>query len=693
MAMASAGTVFFPPLLTDPSSPVADPQNLQFQHITNGKFEPLKWCTSLPEIRQVQGQCTKHGLMEDPRILAKFVVKYSGMCSHESMESARKAFEIYKHRRDDFCSTAYLYNSLIRGSSSAGAFAEAILVYIDMLMEGVAPDNYTFPFVLSACAKGLMHFEGEQIHGTLLKLGFRNDVFVMNSLVYFYGEFGEIDLARKVFDEMPLRNVVSWTSLICGYARRDRHKEAVSLFSEMVDEGIEPNEVTLVSVISSCAKLGDLDLGQRVLDRVGHGESSSINGFVVNALVDMYMKCGAEAIARRIFDRCLVKNLVHYNTILSNYVKLGKVKEAGDVLREMLGLGLKPDRVTVLSIVALSAETGDVCFGMQSHGYVVRNGLESWESIGNSLIDMYSKCGHQLWACRVFDRMANKSVVSWNSLLTGFSGNGDVESARRLFYRMPERDIVTWNAMIGAFVHHGFFSDAVELFRSMQSEGIVADEATMVSIAAACGYLGALNLATWIHNYIKKYGIRRNVRLDTALVDMFARCGAPKSAMEVFRSMTERDVSAWTAAIRATAVDGNGEHAADLFDEMVREGTRPDEVAFSAALTACSDAGLVERGMNIFDAMQEHGITPHIVHYGCALDLLGRAGLLEEALDFISAMPMEPNGAIWAAFFSACRAHKNEEIAARAAAMAIDTSANIGTGILIKHMRAPSARK
>ncbi|KAH6769932.1 LOW protein: PPR containing-like protein [Perilla frutescens var. hirtella] len=643
---------------SDPSSPKPNPKN--------GR---LKSCKTLQEIKQIHGQYTKHGLMGDPSLLTKLIAKYSQMGSSESLEYAEKAFKVFKNSSEDWSSSViYLYNSLIRGNSLAGAYDDAILLYVDMLINDFEPDNYTFPFVLSACAKSSRLSEGRQLHGCVVKKGYHNDVFVLNSLVYSYGECGETDSARKVFDEMSEKNVVSWTSLICGYARRDRHREAVSLFFTMVEEGIEPNEVTVVSVISACAKLGDMDLGEKVLDYVG-SSGIEFNALMVNALVDMYIKCGAPDKARQLFDRCVDKNLVLYNTLMSNYVKLGKVKDALDIFRDMLGFGPKPDRITLLSVITSSAELRELCFGKQCHAYVLRNGLGSWDSIGNSLIDMYAKSGRQELACRVFDQMSNKTVVSWNSLLAGFARNGDVESAKGVFNEMPERDIVSWNTMIVALVDESFFVDAIELFHSMQNEGITPDEVTMVSVVSACGYLGALDSAKWAYNYIKKHGVHCNMRLCTALVDMFARCGDPRSAMKVFNSMEERDVSAWTAAIGAMAMEGNGKRALELFHEMLRQGISPDAVVFSGVLTACSHSGLVEQGMQIFNSMKGHGITPHIVHYGCVVDLLGRAGFLHEALDFINSMPLEPNAAIWNAFLGACRKHKNEEMATHAAEM------------------------
>ncbi|KAL3812585.1 hypothetical protein ACJIZ3_013853 [Penstemon smallii] len=680
MAFTTSSTAGLPILNTQTQT---QPEKTTFNNLIS-KTGSLKSCKNLQEIKHLHGQFTKQGLIHDPSILTNLISKYSQMGTSESLEYAQKAFEIFKNVRDDSnTSTVYLYNSLIKGNSSCGFSNEAILLYKNMLIEGVEPDNYTFPFVLSACAKSLKLFEGLQLHGSIVKMGFYSDIYVLNSLIYLYGECGEIDKGRKMFDEMPERNVVSWTSLICGYARRDLHKEAVSLFFEMIEEGIKPNELTMVSAISACAKLGDWDIGERVSDYV-RGSGLTTNDLMVNALADMYMKCGVSDKANQLFDECGDrKNLVLYNMFMSNYMRLGKVKEAIDIFREMLEIGPKPDRVTMLSIISTSAEFGNFRFGMQCHAYVLRNGLETSDSIANSIIDMYAKCGKQELACKVFDQMSNKTTVSWNSLLAGFARNDDVNSARRMFEEMPEKNLVSWNTMISALVQQSFFKEAIELFHSMQNEGIIADKMTMVGITSACGYLGALNLAKWTYNYIEKHNIQRDMKLDTSLIDMFARCGDTQSAMEVFNTMNEQDVSSWTVAIGAMAMEGNGKQALELFHEMIEKQVVPDEVVFAGVLTACSRSGLVEQGIDIFKNMKEkHGVEPNIVHYGCVVDLLGRAGLLEKALEFINGMPMAPNDAIWSAFVSACRVHKNEEMASRVNKM-IAKSGNDKTGIQI----------
>lgn len=141
-------------------------------------------------------------------------------------------------------------------------------------------------------------------------------------------------------------------------------------------------------------------------------------------------------------------------------------------------------------------------------------------------------------------------------------------------------------------------------------------------------------------------------------------------------------------------MEGNGEHAVQLFHEMIMQQVKPDEVAFTRVLTACRHGGLVDEGMSIFQSMTEgHKISPQIVHYGCVVDLLGRAGLLSEALNLIKTMPMAPNDTVWRAFLAACRTHKNDKMAKYAAGMmAKSTGENTGVNVLLSNIYASDGK-
>ncbi|KAL2317228.1 hypothetical protein Fmac_031104 [Flemingia macrophylla] len=610
-------------------------------------------CKTLKELHQLHCDMMKKGFSQ--KALNNLIAACVQIGTPESLDYARNAFE----DGDRNMVSLFLYNCLARGYASAGLGDQVILLYVQMLVMAIVPDKYTFPFLLSACSKIMALSEGVQVHGTVVKMGLEGDIFINNSLIHFYAECGKVDLGRKVFDRMLERNVVSWTSLINGYVGRDLAKEAVSLFFQMVEAGVEPNPVTMVCVISACAKLKDLELGRRVCAYICE-LGVELNALMVNAMLDMYMKCGDICAARRIFDECDDKNLVMYNTIMSNYVHHGWARDVLEILDEMLRKGQRPDKVTMLATIAACAQLGDLSVGKSSHAYVLRNGLEGWDNISNAIIDMYMKCRKKEAACKVFEHMSNKTVVSWNSLIAGLVRGSDVELAWRIFDEMLERDLVSWNTMIGALVEASMFEEAIELFREMQNQAIQGDRVTMVGIASACGYLGSLDLAKWVYTYIEKNDVHIDLQLGTALVDMFSRCGDPSSAMHVFRRMESWDVSAWTAAIRAWAMEGNTKGAIELFNEMLKQKVKPDDVVFVALLTACSHGGFVEQGRQLFWSMEKtHSVSPQIIHYGCMVDLLGRAGLLEEALHLIQSMPMEPNDVVWGSLLAACRKHNN----------------------------------
>ncbi|XP_009145305.1 pentatricopeptide repeat-containing protein At3g22690 [Brassica rapa] len=692
--MAILGTVLhLSPMVfaTSTSRPFLPNQTHRNKPTTNSLSSPitsLTKCKTIDELKLFHHSLAKQGLDNDVSAITKLVARSCELGTRESLTFARQLFDVSYGSR-------YMYNSLIRGYASSGLCEEALLLFLRMMIDGVSPDKYTFPFGLSACAKSRTIRDGVQIHGLIVRMDYAKDLFVQNSLVHFYSECGELACARKVFDEMPQRNVVSWTSMICGYARRGFAKEAVDLFFDMMrSEDVRPNSVTMVCVISACAKLEDLEIGEKVHAFI-RSSGVEVNDVMVSALVDMYMKCNDNDTAKHLFEQYGARNLDLCNAMASNYVRQGLTKEALDVLSLMMDSGVRPDRISTLSAISSCSQLKNVLLGKSCHGYVLRNGFESWDNVSNALIDMYMKCRKQDTAVKIFDRMMNKTVVTWNSIIAGYIENGDVDAAWETFNTMPEKNIVSWNTIIGGLVQEGMFEEAIEVFRSMQSEeGVDADGVTMMSIASACGHLGALDLAKWIYYYVEKNKIQLDVKLGTTLVDMFSRCGDPETALSIFDGLANRDVSAWTAAIRAMAMSGNAERAIGLFDEMIEQGLKPDGVVFVGALTACSHGGLVQQGKEIFESMEKvHGVSPEEVHYGCMVDLLGRAGLLEEALQLIKSMPLEPNDVIWNSLLAACRVQGNVEMAAYAAGkIQVLAPERTGSYVLLSNVYASAGR-
>ncbi|XP_027351400.1 pentatricopeptide repeat-containing protein At2g44880 [Abrus precatorius] len=338
--------------------------------------------------------------------------------------------------------------------------------------------------------------------------------------------------------------------------------------------------------------------------------------YVATALVDMYVKFGVVGSARKVFDEMSTRSRVSWTAIIVGYARCGDMDEAGKLFDEM------PDR----DVAAF-----------------------------NVMIDGYVKLGCMGLAQNLFDKMRDKNVISWTSMVSGYCHNGDVESARLMFDLMPEKNLFTWNAMIGGYCQNKRPHEALKLFREMQSGATVEpNEVTVVSVLPAVADLGAVDLGGWIHRFAQRKRIDQSVRVCTALIDMYAKCGEITKAKLVFEEMAEKETASWNALINGLAVNGYAEEALEVFTAMIREGFKPNEITMLGVLSACNHCGLVEEGRKCFKAMEKFGIAPEIEHYGCMVDLLGRAGCLEEAENLIQTMPYDANGIILSSFLFAC---------------------------------------
>ena len=341
----------------------------------------------------------------------------------------------------------------------------------------------------------------------------------------------------------------------------------------------------------------------------------------------------------------------------------GFVHEAFSLFLEMERQGFVPDAVTYVSILSACPSTGALEWVKEVHSHALRAGLESDVRVGSGLVHMYAK-------------------------------SGSIDDARRVFDRIVERNVITWNVMIGGLARQGFGHEAFSLFLEMERGGFVPDSITYVSILSACASAGALEWVREVHSQAMRAGLESDLHVGTALVNMYARSGSIDEARLVFDRIVERDVITWNVMIGGLAQHGCGQEALLLFERMIAEGVGPDGVTFVATLSACSHVGLVDKGRHQFLAMtQDYGIKPTVEHYTCMVDLLGRAGHLEEAKLFILNMPLEPAGATWGALLGACRTYGNVEMAELAAKECLKLEPeNAGVYVLLSNIYAAAGK-
>ncbi|KAJ1284534.1 hypothetical protein BS78_03G211300 [Paspalum vaginatum] len=560
---------------------------------------------------------------------------------------------------------ASAWNCMIRGYANRGAPSDSLAMFRAMLQKGVPPDSYTMAAAVSASA-AFADWErratGDAVHAMVRKIGCASDLFVMSGLVNLYGTFRSVEDARKVFVEMQERDVVSWTSMISAFAQRGMWDDVLRFLAEMQADGINPNKVTIISLLSACGHGQAVDRGQWVYGQLTEfGIEPDVD--IGNSVISMYAKCGFMPDAMEVFRAMPVRNTKSWNTLIDGFVQNQKHREALAVFREMISNAVAPDAVTLVSALSACAQLGDLHQGRDIHSYIKDHAIHCDTFLANSLVNMYAKCG-------------------------------DLKEADAVFQTMKQRDVVSWTTMVCGYVYGRQFTAAFKFFEEMKSAEIVASEMALVSLLSACSQLGALDKGREIHSYIEEKNVRKDVCLESALVDMYAKCGCIEIAAEIFSKMQHKQTLTWNSMIGGFSSNGHGKEAIQLFDQMLRFGhPKPDGITYKAVLGACAHVGMVNEGLQYFYSMSRFAVAPDIEHYGCIVDLLSRAGLLEEALEFIKKMPIEPNPVIWGSLLSACRFHEKMDLVRRIEQHIIMLAPNdVGTHVLISNLHAEGGR-
>lgn len=588
------------------------------------------------------------------------------------------------------------------------------------------PNSSPFAKLLDSCIKSKSARDVVRVHARIHKSQFSHEVFINNRLIDAYGKCGSLDNARKMFDGMPRRNTFTWNSMISaltvsgfvceaekyfslmpepdqcswnlmvsGFARHEFFIDSIEYFVKMHREDFVVNDYSYGSVLSACAGLRNLKMGTQIHASVAKSLHSA-DVYIGSALVDMYSKCGRVGCAQKVFDGMGERNVVSWNSLITCYEQNGPAIEALRVFVKMMNCGIKPDEMSLASVVSACASSNAIKEGKEIHARIMKfDGFRNDIVICNALVDMYAKCGRISAARCIFDSLQMRTVVSETSMVTGYARVASVKSARALFSRMTERNVVSWNALIAGYTQNGENEEALGLFLQLKRESVLPTHYTFGNLLNACANLADLKLGKQAHAHVLKHGFRfqygpePDVFVGNSLIDMYMKCGSVLDGSSVFRSMVERDYVSWNATIVGYAQNGHGIEALDFFRQMLRAGEKPDHVTMIGVLCACSHAGLIEEGRLYFYSMEEYGIDPLKDHYTCMVDLLGRAGLLNEAKSLIESMPMPPDGVVWGSLLAACKVHGDIDLGRFVAEKLLELDPNnSGPYVLLSNMYA-----
>ncbi|CAJ1977928.1 unnamed protein product [Sphenostylis stenocarpa] len=528
------------------------------------------------------------------------------------------------------------WNAILRGLVGVGHFTHAIHFYHSMLQHGVTPDNYTYPLVLKACSCLHALELGRSVYGTILYNELHRKVkanlHVQCAVIDMFAKCGSLDEARSLFEEMPARDLASWSAMICGTIWNGEWVGALLLFRKMRSEGMKPDSVIVASVLPVCGRLEAVKLGMTLQGcAVRSGFENDL--YVSNAVIDMYCKCGDPLEAHRGFSHMGYRDVVSWSTLITGYSQNRLYQESYKLYIEMVNVGLATNAIVATSALPALGKLKLLKQGKEMHNFVLKEGLVSDVVVGSALIDMYANCGSIQEAESIFEGVSDRDIMVWNSMIVGYNLVGDYESAFLTFRRI-------WGA------EHR------------------PNSITLVSVLPICTQLGALRQGKEIHGYATRSGLGLNVSVGNSLIDMYSKCGFLELGMKVFNQMMVRNVITYNSIISACEVHGLGEKGSAFYEQMQEEGIRPNKVTFISLLSACSHAGLLDRGWLVYNSMiNDHGIEPDSEHYSCMVDLLGRAGDLDGAYKFITSMPLPPDANVLGSLIGACRLNNKVELA------------------------------
>lgn len=434
-------------------------------------------------LKQIHGNLVvsgidSHGLQPLRDLLLSCIASFRG-----SMDYARRLFDGIPSP------DLFMHNAMVRGYAHASASGAAFAIYRRMEAARLRPDGFTFCYLLRACCSGVPGSRaGYQVHAVVVKLGFLVDVFVRNALINMHAKCGDLGIASALLDEAGEQDVVAWSAVMVGYAAR-----------------------------------GDMNMARQMFD------ACRVKDMVCwNMMLGAYAKHGEMDKARELFDRVPEKDVVSWNTIITGYAAKGLLEQALEVFDEMKGSGWMPNDATVVSLLSCCGNRGSLEVGRMIHSLLLEDRSPVSIVTGNALVSMYAKCG-------------------------------DVKTAMEVFNRMKERDVWTWNSIIGGLALHGQAEKSVQFFNKMLGERIHPNDISFLCVLGACSHAGLVEDGQRYFSMMKdSYGIEPNVRHYSCMVDMLGRAGLLDEAFAVVISMRcEPSTVVWRTLLGACKIHGN----------------------------------------------------------------------------------------------------------------------------------------
>ncbi|KAH7422707.1 hypothetical protein KP509_12G021300 [Ceratopteris richardii] len=437
------------------------------------------------------------------------------------------------------------------------------------------------------------------LHTYIVEYEMHSDLFVGNSLISMYNRCRRLDDAERVFTGMPVRDVVSWTSMIDAYVCVNDSKKALQLFHSMKATGIRPNAVTFITLVKTFNNPGALAEAKEIHALI-QSSGLELDPLLGNTLVSMYGKCGSLEEAHAMYKKLDENDVVSWNCILAAYAQQGSGKGALDLFNTGLKKGLRPNNVTFVTIFDACSSIKAVDEGQILHSFIQERNVLCDIVLQTALLNMYGKCGF-------------------------------VDDAKHHFHKMDAHNVVSWTAIISAFAQHGHARDALNTFYQLMNSAVRPNNVTFVAILDACTSPTLLAEGRLIHFAVVLGAFDMDNTVGHSLLKMYNICGQIDDALTLFDMLPFQDVIAWTAMIGAFGQYGHGDRALEFFAKMLQSPTLPNNITFvcvldsCASLTALGEGKLAHAYMIELDLILDRDVGTALVN------MYGKCGNVEDA--------------------------------------------------------------
>lgn len=444
---------------------------------------------------------------------------------------------------------------------------------------------------------------GKQVHDHIVSSKVPPNVYIANTLLKLYTNCGDVAGARQLFDDFANKTLVSYNIMISGYAHQGQTHAAYALFTEMQQQGLEPDKFTYVSVLTACSNLSS---GKDIhAQTIKAGLVSDVK--VGNALISMYARCGSMQDARQVFDEMVYRDDVSWTALTGGYAESGDGEKAIQIFQQMLHAGLQPSKITYMNVLIACGNLKALEQGKQVHTRIVNSGYQSELRVGTALMKMYLKCGA-------------------------------IGSARGVFDGLQRRDAIAWNTMIAGLVENAHWDEAHQAFSEMLQSGVLPNRTTYLSLLSSCARPGGLARGKELHAQLMKAGALSDARVENALINMYCKAGSMKDARHVFDHMLRRDVISWTTMIGGYAEGYQAVESFNMFKQMLHEGVVPNKVTYLCVLKACGNLVAIGWGKEIHNHIVKAGLISDVQVANALVNMYFKCGSIEDACQLFDNM-------------------------------------------------------